>query len=448
MLSRIKIVNLFGYLKHDIDFNSVVENVVILHGPNGTGKTTIFKILESISNKEFDIFFNIPFDKLIVYFEDGSSLEIINERSKFITFISSNSEHEPYQFQKRKISRRYIDTDNLDINIFNILTNMGAHRVGNYTFEYKRRRYHYLDLCEVLGINLENLGINKERKELPKWLQQTIKKLNVFYIDAERLITKNDSNNNIRKVNNYREKLMNIIANYETLYAVRSKELDATFPKRIIKIEKEKPVLGIDKYDIVNNLKVLSLIRNDISRRGILSDKTADEILTVDEFKVDDIMDSDGLKQSLYTYIKDNFEKFSVMDELLNQINLFEKIVNDFFHGKKLEVIRSQGYVIESTIGTLTGKEIPPIMLSSGEQHFLVLFFELIFNAKNKQLVLIDEPEISLHVSWQVNMVDRLIEISNLNNNKFVLATHSPSILRNHRDCVIPTGYDEDGNNE
>lgn len=45
-------------------------------------------------------------------------------------------------------------------------------------------------------------------------------------------------------------------------------------------------------------------------------------------------------------------------------------------------------------------------------------------------------------------MVDRLIEISNLNNNKFVLATHSPSILRNHRDCVIPTGYDEDGNNE
>lgn len=87
-------------------------------------------------------------------------------------------------------------------------------------------------------------------------------------------------------------------------------------------------------------------------------------------------------------------------------------------------------------------------MLSSGEQHFLVLFFELIFNAKNKQLVLIDEPEISLHVSWQVNMVDRLIEISNLNNNKFVLATHSPSILRNHRDCVIPTGYDEDGNNE
>lgn len=96
-------------------------------------------------------------------------------------------------------------------------------------------------------------------------------------------------------------------------------------------------MLGIDKYDIVNNLKVLSLIRNDISRRGILSDKTADEILTVDEFKVDDIMDSDGLKQSLYTYIKDNFEKFSVMDELLNQINLFEKIVNDFFTEKNLK---------------------------------------------------------------------------------------------------------------
>ncbi|WP_454190060.1 AAA family ATPase [Paenibacillus sp. Marseille-Q7038] len=291
-----------------------------------------------------------------------------------------------------------------------------------------------------MGVDTKNInGVNLEK--FPKWLSNIIKKIDVFYIDAERLI----NNNNIRKVSEYKERLQKIITEYESQYAVRSKELDATFPRRIINIGKNPHnTAKVEKSDIVQSLFDLSIKRNSISKRGVLTEKSAEQILGVDEFKVDDIMDSEILKQFLSVYIEDNFNKFKVLDELLHKINVFETVINDFFADKRLEIHRSTGYTIVSEVGKLRGEEVPPSTLSSREQHFLVLFFELIFNSNSKQLVLIDEPEISLHISWQISMVDKLIEISKLNDIRFILATHSPSIIRNHRDCVIPMGYEED----
>ena len=67
-------------------------------------------------------------------------------------------------------------------------------------------------------------------------------------------------------------------------------------------------------------------------------------------------------------------------------------------------------------------------MLSSGEQHELVLLYDLLFNVQPGALVLIDEPEISLHVSWQKRFIEDLQRISRLVKFRSVVATHSPQI--------------------
>lgn len=46
----------------------------------------------------------------------------------------------------------------------------------------------------------------------------------------------------------------------------------------------------------------------------------------------------------------------------------------------------------------LLKNEIPIEHLSSGEKNDFVLFYELIFKCDSKSLILVDEPEISLHV--------------------------------------------------
>ena|ERR1700677_1495067 len=67
--------------------------------------------------------------------------------------------------------------------------------------------------------------------------------------------------------------------------------------------------------------------------------------------------------------------------------------------------------------------------LSSGEQHQLYLFADLIFDSQKADIILIDEPEISLHVSWQESFIDDLLSVPGIENSQIMIATHSPSVI-------------------
>jgi ABC-type glutathione transport system ATPase component len=50
---------------------------------------------------------------------------------------------------------------------------------------------------------------------------------------------------------------------------------------------------------------------------------------------------------------------------------------------------------------------------------------------------MIDEPEISLNIKWQRQLVQSLLEITNDASIQFILASHSIELLAQHRDCVV-----------
>jgi len=83
---------------------------------------------------------------------------------------------------------------------------------------------------------------------------------------------------------------------------------------------------------------------------------------------------------------------------------------------------------------------VPLEKLSSGEQHQLVLFFELLFELKENALILIDEPELSLHVAWQKKFLSDLNRIIELNQFDVILATHSPQLVSRWSDLVVELG--------
>ena len=80
------------------------------------------------------------------------------------------------------------------------------------------------------------------------------------------------------------------------------------------------------------------------------------------------------------------------------------------------------------------GESLNPRLLSSGEQHEVILLYDLIFKTSSDTLVLIDEPEISLHIDWQLSFLSDLESITELTNPQFIIATHSPSIIGNRID--------------
>jgi len=112
--------------------------------------------------------------------------------------------------------------------------------------------------------------------------------------------------------------------------------------------------------------------------------------------------------------------------------------VNRKFLHKRIRIDREAGLVAERDDGTPLKLEA----LSSGEQHELVLHYDLLFRVKPNTLVLIDEPELSLHVAWQKRFLPDLLEIVATAQFDVLIATHSPYIIGDRSDLMI--GLDAD----
>lgn len=76
-----------------------------------------------------------------------------------------------------------------------------------------------------------------------------------------------------------------------------------------------------------------------------------------------------------------------------------------------------------------TKKENSIYELSSGEKQLIILLAHIAFHKRNRNssILIIDEPELSLHISWQELFVDALLKASP--NTQYILATHAPAII-------------------
>lgn len=109
----------------------------------------------------------------------------------------------------------------------------------------------------------------------------------------------------------------------------------------------------------------------------------------------------------------------------IDNLNLFSDIISHSgFVNKKMEIDPRFGYrfVVENDVQEILDLEC----LSSGEQHLLVMAYELLFKAFDDSIVLIDEPEMSFHLMWQLNFMNDLKAIVKQRGAQAIVSTHSP----------------------
>ena len=51
--------------------------------------------------------------------------------------------------------------------------------------------------------------------------------------------------------------------------------------------------------------------------------------------------------------------------------------------------------------------------------------------------MLIDEPELSLHIAWQQQFLKDLLDITDLSKFDLLIATHAPDIIHNHWEFTV-----------
>ena len=78
---------------------------------------------------------------------------------------------------------------------------------------------------------------------------------------------------------------------------------------------------------------------------------------------------------------------------------------------------------------TQYGTMISPHQLSSGEKQILIILTTVLIQSGRDFILIMDEPEISLHFDWQRRLID---DVRTLNPNlQLILATHSPALVMN-----------------
>ena len=77
----------------------------------------------------------------------------------------------------------------------------------------------------------------------------------------------------------------------------------------------------------------------------------------------------------------------------------------------------------------MNGNEIPIRKLSSGEQNLVILCYKLVFELTNNSILLVDEPENSLHVAWLDNLLKDYLSIAKTTGCQIIIATHSPAFI-------------------
>lgn len=117
---------------------------------------------------------------------------------------------------------------------------------------------------------------------------------------------------------------------------------------------------------------------------------------------------------------------------LAESLTIYRDIVNSMFIGKTLEVNENQGLQIHLNDGATLDIE----SLSSGETQLLLILYSLLFTASSGSLVILDEPEISLHISWQQKLSSILLDVSRLRRLQIMVATHSPHIIHDKWDLT------------
>ena len=140
-----------------------------------------------------------------------------------------------------------------------------------------------------------------------------------------------------------------------------------------------------------------------------------------------------GILERLKDIMDDSNKAWASSLERNELVTVLKQIIDGLFVFKQL-LFSEEG---EFAIVAGDGKTIPLTSLSSGEQHQLVLFYELLFLVPRGCLVMIDEPELSLHVTWQRRFLDDIREIVRLRNLDVLIATHSPQIVNDKYDWMV-----------
>ena len=101
----------------------------------------------------------------------------------------------------------------------------------------------------------------------------------------------------------------------------------------------------------------------------------------------------------------------------------FQDLADELFSETGKKIVRSKNEIVFEQ----EGRQLLPYRLSSGEKQMLVILLTVLVQDKQPCVLLMDEPEVSLHIEWQQRIISIIREMNPYA--QIILTTHSPAMI-------------------
>lgn len=411
-ISKFEISGLFKKFHHIVDFpkvaiNSSAPEVVILTGGNGVGKTTILNIIKGLLSLDFSHLRVIPFKNVKLSFSDGTILEVSKEKPGAPLKVSY------------KGLEAILHPEHTGANSEKELPKVEKFR-NKIQPLLKEINFELIDIHRSIFLRKEEGSDSRKHYQQPP---------SDIYIETKRHYP-GKLNASVIKPSSLSNKVLKFVTeaqvNYRKFFGTDEPEL---FP-RILKRLAETNPSQVEPSELLMRLSRLKERDDQMCRLGLEIERwdltRLNELLQPNSSAIQNIY---GLSV-LETYVE-MLESRNEMRELVaNRLLRFEEVINSFLIDKKVLIDSSKGIKIVSD----TGDELEELQLSSGEYHILYMLVTALVTYRTGTIIAIDEPELSLHISWQRKLISALCECSLGAAPLFILASHSPNIASEYQD--------------
>lgn len=378
-------INLFDRNLKEISLKKDLP-ISILIGPNGAGKSFIlrkiadaFRILEYyIEYKEVKSNYKNIFKKFnLEYFCNGKHYNIKFQDNKFIDFPNENALPKVILASSVLLNDKFLFQDN------------DKSYINDSAVDKKNTIYKYLGIKNTSNQASTNTFIKRTLESILRISNNNIKLDKVFKIlGFEKIIRIEFKLKNVKTFFDYnneinQEKLNNHFLNWNKRENNR-KTVPYSYTK-YLNLKNENENFALELSNFINYFKNKKNKKNEV-------------IFDIDLSDLSDLQRM-SLKED-YSYIED-----------LISLDLISSPTIKF-------IKNNNSYELDE--------------ISSGEYSFLFSMINLISYIESDSLIIVDEPEISLHPNWQIEYMNNLEEIfENYNSSHFIFATHSHFMISN-----------------
>jgi predicted ATP-binding protein involved in virulence len=413
------------YGRRNLSFDVPTDaQVAFIHGQNGTGKSTLLRLLSRALSGDVLGLLEIEFSALHVELSEGDPIQVTrqgaepdgqleyrrgSETWKFP--LLDAAEREWWRFRLEEVFGDDVPPDPAHWGAALGRRRGPANRPGARIGGPAKLEDMLLAQPALPTFPVEFIGTDRLRHSTPP---------------TQGMGRRPQRNHEPSPLERQRRHLAQVIAEAQGRYAEKSQSLDRSFPRRLITVlnEPAPPLADLDQM----------FRRIGEMQDGFAKVRLLDQAVETDFVNMDTFQGQSAVLNVLATYLDDVDRKLDELRGTADQLSLFQVLANERLSRKLLEVSGDHGWQVRDADD---GEEVAPSALSSGEQHQLYLLNSLIFPESSNTLFLIDEPEISLHVAWQRDLISDLERIAALGARQFILATHSPVVIGERSDLLV-----------